>query len=196
MTNEEFNLAVENYVQNGDIQQGTIRSLDDLTKIPNLEKFAIGYQQISDVSPLSSLVELRHVDLRNNNLILDISPLAALHNLQSFTALATGVRDFSPLASCSYLSTIDAGTMLMTTLDIFIGIDGLQRLNLHAVRLNTLSGIENFPRLQVFEVTDVADGDLSPLLILPYLSLVTVGEELREPAEWLTDKANFTIEYR
>jgi len=196
LIDEEYDRAVEEYVRNGENRQGSIRLLDDLRSMPNLEKIAVGYQQISDVSPLSSLAELTHIDLRNNSLILDISPLAAINNLQSLTALATGVRDFSPLAACPHLSKIDAGTMLITTLDVFAGIDSMERLNLHEVHLNTLMGIERFPRLQVFEVTDVADGDLSPLLNLPYLSFVMVGEELREPAERLVDRANFTIEYR
>ena len=196
LTDEEYDSAVEEYVQNGENRQGSIRLLDDLRRMPNLEKIAVGYQQISDVSPLSSLTELTHIDLRNNSLILDISPLAANYNLQSVTALATGVRDFSPLSVCPRLTKIDAGTMLITTLDIFKGIDSLERLNLHEVRLDTLSGIENFHRLQVFEVTDVIDGDLSPLLELPYLSFAAFGEELREPAELLADKVKFAIEYR
>ena len=196
LTDEELNRVLYEAVQNGGVPRGSIRSLDDLRGMPLLEKLSVGNQQIYDVSPLAELTALTHLDLRNNELIIDISSLGTLCHLQELAVFATGIRDFSSLSVCPYLTRIDAGGTLMTTLDVFSGMDSLQRLNLRAVRLDTLSGIESFSRLQVFEVTDVADGDLSPLLQLPYISLVTVGEGLRESVERLADSAKFAIEFR
>ncbi|MPN60472.1 hypothetical protein SDC9_208200 [bioreactor metagenome] len=50
--------------------------------------------------------------------------------------------------------------------------------------------------LEFFEVGGVVDGDLTPLLALPNLKAVSLGESLRENAQALMGQAGFSISYQ
>lgn len=61
--------------------------------------------------------------------------------------------------------------------------------------IQTLSGIEDFVDLKKINLSYVADGDLRPLLDLPNLKEVYLGEALRQAAEEELKDATFTIIY-
>jgi hypothetical protein len=62
--------------------------------------------------------------------------------------------------------------------------------------LDTLEGIEAFTQLETVAVGDVADGDLTPLLSLPDLKDVSLGEGLKENAQALAGQTGFSISYQ
>ena len=78
----------------------------------------------------------------------------------------------------------------------FEGLDGLRTLRLSETSLVTLAGIEAFTQLETFAVGDVVDGDLTPLLVLPDLKDVSLGEGLRGNAQALAGQMGFSISYR
>lgn len=90
---------------------------------------------------------------------------------------------------------LDAGGTLAHAPSAFAGLDLLTHLNLHKLTLDTLNGIDQFPRLQFIRLGGVVNGDLSPLLALPKLETVLLDESLRDEAESIEARAPFAITY-
>lgn len=194
-TEEELHTEANRLLESNQITEGFIRSLADLTKMPNLKQISISMQEITDISPLAALTNLETVDIKNNP-ITDISPLGELKFLKRACLFDTRVTDLSPLANCSMLCEIDAGKLPIRSPAMFDGFCHLQNLNLCETTIDTLDGIENLTQLKFIEVTRIVDSDLTPLLSLPYLENIILGKDMRHAAEAIEDRANFTISYR
>ncbi len=189
---EELNNHFAN--NDGIIKNGGIVSLDDLSKFDNLKIMRIAFEHITDLSPLSGLMGLEQVDLRQNP-VEDLSPLASSPALRNLILFETHVSDFTSLSGCLMLEHIDAGKTYVTSPAAFRGIDSLKTLGLEYSPIQTLNGFKAFSRLEEISLSDVADSDLSPLLELPALKRVSLNEALRDEAERDLIGAAFTIDY-
>lgn len=176
------------------VKNGGLKSLEDLTKLKNLKVIRIAMEDITDLSPLSGLKALETVDLRHNP-VVDVSPLASLPMLHDLCLFETRVSDLSSLSVCSILENIEVGKTQITSMDAFEGIKSMRSLSVMNTPIQTLSGIEDFVDLKKINLSYVADGDLRPLLDLPNLKEVYLGEALRQAAEEELKDATFTIIY-
>ena len=193
-TEEEMNRAADQLFAENKMKTGPIKSLADLEKMPNLENVAIAMQQVSDLTPLASLPQLQVVIVKNNP-IEDISPLYGLKQLERLSLFGVLVDDFTSLSACPRLTNLDAGGTQARTPASFAGLDSLTNLYLYKLTLDTLDGIEQLTHLQSIELGGVTDGDLSPLLALPELDMALLDEGLRDEAENISARAQFTITY-
>ncbi len=194
-TEEELHAETDRLFKSNQMKEGPVRSLADLTKMPGLKQLYISMQAITDVSPLAALTNLEVVDIKNNP-VKDISPLGELKFLKRVSLFDTRVTDLSPLLNCSMLYEIDAGKLPIRSPEAFYGLNSLQNLHLYETTIATLSGIEKLSQLRLIEVTGVLDGDLTPLNTLPHLENVILGEDMRHTAEAIEDRAKFTISFR
>ena len=176
----------------GFLRNGGVVSLDDLAMMKNLRGVNIALQDISDLSALSGLEALEQLDLRHNP-VGDLSPLAGLRDLQNVCLYDTRVTDISPLKDCVQLNGIDLGKTPISSIFGFGGIASLNYLGLADTPLATLAGIEEYGSLKQINVTSVADNDLRPLLALPYLQDVSLGDNLYTLAQSDLAEAAFTI---
>lgn len=192
---EDLHAEAKRLFDSNQMREGPIRSLADLSKMPNLKQIFLSMQRITDISPLAGLSNLEVVDVKNNP-IADISPLGELKFLKRATLFDTRVTDLSPLSLCPMLSELDAGKLPIQSPAAFEGLDSLRTLSLSDTTLDTLKGIEAFTQLEDFTVEGVSDSDLTPLLSLPNLKAVSLGEKLRGNAEILDGQAVFSISYR
>lgn len=195
-TNEEdLHADAKRLFDSNQMREGPIRSLADLSKMPNLKQVFLSMQRITDISPLAGLPNLEVADIKNNP-ITDISPLGELKFLKRVTLFDTRVTDLSPLSLCPMLSDLDAGKLPVQSPAAFEGLDGLRVLSLSETTLDTLEGIEAFTQLETLTLGGVINGNLTPLLDLPNLKSVSLGDELREKAEALAGQPGFFISYR
>lgn len=194
-TEEEFTAGMERLVEDKHLDKGPIRTLDDLQQMPNLTRISIAMQQVVDLAPLAGLANLEHVDIRNNP-VTDLSSLAGLQFLKSLCVFDTRVTDLSPVWDCPMLTQLDAGRLPLHSPAAFAGLSRLRNLSLHETTLDTLAGIGELTQIQFLEVTGVIDGDLSPLLSLPNLKEVLLGEDMREAAASIQDRVHFTVSFR
>lgn len=190
---KEYN---NSYVNNdGTIRRGSISVLDDLTKLKNLRRVSLCYQNIIDVTPLAKLVYLEVVDLHHNP-IQDVSPLAQLPSLSSLIIFDTHISDLTALRSCSHFSLVDAGYTQIRSMSALEGLSSLRALSMRKAPLQSLEGIKAFPLLEQVYLSETQLLDLSPLLDLPRLQLIEVDESMRKAAEAIAEKAQFTINYQ
>ena len=84
----------------------------------------------------------------------------------------------------------------MTALQTFHKIPGLKSLLLYKAPLHTLQDVGELSSLEQLSLSEVADGDLSPLLGHPTLKEVELAEPLRQIAQEQLGQASFQIIYR
>jgi len=189
----EFGTLIEHVAQNdGVLKNGGLTSLSDFAMLKNLKVLRVAMEDVEDLSPLSSLAALEVLDLRQNP-IEDVSPLAALLSLRELCLYDTRVSDLTPLAACALLGTLDAGKTRVVSMEAFAGLARIRNLSMMDAPLESLSGIETLIRLERLGLSSVSDGDLRPLLSLPWLEEARLGDALRGAAEADLGDAGFRI---
>ncbi|MFP5273697.1 leucine-rich repeat domain-containing protein [Coleofasciculus sp.] len=83
-----------------------ITDVSPLSSLTNLTELKLARNQITDVSPLSSLTNLTELKLWDNQ-ITDISPLSSLTNLTELSLNYNQITDVSPLSSLTNLTWLD-----------------------------------------------------------------------------------------
>ena len=84
------------------LRNNNIKDLSPLSSLVNLQDLNLFNNQIEDTSPLAKLINLTGLSLRNN-LVKDISPISNLINLQTLDIRNNQVQDISSLAKYSKL---------------------------------------------------------------------------------------------
>lgn len=197
LTDEESYNALCHQIASKELpwKNGGMTSLFDLASLKNLIALSIANQDIADLTPLQGLIALRNVDLRHNP-VSDLKPLGSLPYLAELCLFGTQVSDLSPLAGCPLLWRIDVGGSFMTSLQTCNEITGLKSLLLNKAPLHTLQGVGEIASLEQLGLSEVADGDLSPLLTHPTLKEVQLDESLRPSAQEQLGQALFQISFR
>lgn len=105
ISREEFDAARERWHTEGE-RRGSVVSVEDLEKLPNLETVHIFGEHVADISPLMNLSRLKELELGYND-ITDISVLAGKQQL-SFVGLSNSpLQDISALGDCPALDSLD-----------------------------------------------------------------------------------------
>lgn len=191
-----FNVSADHFVKNdGTVMRGSIQSLDDLTRLRNLRRISLVYQNITDLTPLAQLPYLEWVELHHNP-IEDVSPLSQVPSLVNLGLFDTQVSDLTALSSCPRLSVVDVGFTHVTSTAAFDGLDALQKIAIRKAPLQSLAHIETHPMLEEIYLSETLLLDLSPLLQLPRLRVVEVSENMRSAAEMVEEQAPFEIVFR
>ena len=124
-------------VKNGEIPQ-------------NVTVLLLGLNEITDVTPLSTLTDLQMVTL-NGNQINDITPLSTLINLQELYLYNNQITDISPLANLTNLGgpfgALDLGKNLITDISPLANLTNLQWLDLDNNLITNLTPLENLVNL-------------------------------------------------
>lgn len=179
----------------GSIHRGSIHVLDDLLVLTNLRQVSLGYQNITDLTPLSNLQYMESVDFRNNP-VEDISPLSSVLSINILVLFDTKVSDLTALQNCSRLSVLDIGFTSIEAVSALEGLESLQVLNIRKTPLKSLDNIEMLQMLEQLSISETQLQDLSPLLDLPRLQSVVISENMRSLTGSIEKDANFTIIYQ
>jgi hypothetical protein len=137
-----------------------------------LTHLGIKWGDFADLSPVGSMTELKHLELRGASAVTDLGPLASLSQLEHLAVEGfRSIVDPSPFASLHVLSGLEPGGNWMAPRNGHIATIGFLR---ELDRLETL----------LLHTLVVDDLDYSPLLELPALRSVRAMEvrEMRPDA--------------
>ena len=176
------------------------RGIQDLTGLQfaiNLDELILGHwggkgNQVSDLSPIAGLINLRRLTLHYNP-ISDLSPLRGLKNLDYLVLNHTLVSDLSPVRSLTNLTELVLDDTLVTDLSQVAGLvnlewiafsdgDGkisdisplaelinLRRINTWGNPISDLSPLAGLTKLKVVDICGADLSDLTSLTKLPNL---------------------------
>ena len=145
------------------------RDIHDLTGLQfatNLIRLNLRDNQISDLSPLAGLINLRELRLDHNFTgISDLSPLAGLINLEILDFSFDTVSDLSllPLAGITRLKYLHFTDCNVSDLSPLAGLVNLESLGFNRNNVSDLSPIAGLINLQTINFTGNSVSDLSPV---------------------------------
>ncbi|MXV74086.1 leucine-rich repeat domain-containing protein, partial [Candidatus Poribacteria bacterium] len=113
------------------VAEHNIKSLKGLEYAINLEFLHIGRTEVSDLTPLAGLENLRELKLFDNR-ISDISPLSELIDLQFLQLQNNQISDLTPLANLQNLRVLHLHDNEISDVSPLSGLTGLQELILAA----------------------------------------------------------------
>ncbi len=149
-----------------------VRDLKALESLP-LTALVINHASVSDISPLSGLSQLAHLNL-NTNQVTDLSGLSGLSQLQYLNLFSNDVSDIAPLAGLSNLRRLQLGLNLVTDISPLSGLSLLGTLWLADNRIRDVTGLGGLTGLSSLSLRNNLVADIAPLsslLQLDYLDL-------------------------
>ena len=173
------------------------RGIQDLTGLQfatNLDDLTLGWwgrggNQVSDLSPISGLINLRRLFL-NDNPVSDISPLRGLKNLTRLSLEGTLVSDISLVRGLTNLTRLSIHGILISDLSPVVGLINLEELSFANESLSDLSPLAGLINLKYIFSWNNSISDLSPLAGLTKLELINFcGGDISDltPLAGLTD---------
>ena len=147
-----------------------IRDLTGLQFATNLSQLYFDDNQISDLSPIAGLINLRSLSFSTYSSavkVSDLSPIAGLINLENLHFQANNVSDLSPIAGLINLEILNFTDCNASDLSPLAGLIKLKRIYAWS---NPVSGLSPLAGLTKLEQIDISDGDLSDLTPLAGLT--------------------------
>ena len=141
-------------------------SVTDITPVANLKTnlkvlSACG-NQISDLSPLSTLIQIEGLTICGNPLS-DISPLSGLINLRSLDLGLNPTADVNPLRNLTKLEILNIGGGEITDITVLANLTHLHFLRANNNRIDDIRSLAGLKNLKVLELSNNLIRDFSPL---------------------------------
>lgn len=179
---------------------GYVETLDDLGRMPFLEKVVVAYQPNLDISALSRCKNIRELSLvcdglnskkisvigalagleRLNlgwNKIQDISGLGGLSNLKSLGIWGNNIRDVSPVSGLSNLEYLDFADNMVEDISPVGGLSRLEQLWMYHNQVSDVGTVSELPALQVLMLRDNPVSNLEALRDI-YPRLTRIDEDI------------------
>ena len=142
---------------------GSISSLTGLENFTALEMLYLGYNQITDITPLANLNNLSQRLYLNDNQIADITPLANLNNLQRLGLSSNQIADITPLANLNNLQGLDLSSNQITDITPLANLNNLQGLGLSSNQITDITPLANLKNLHTLSLHRNQIAEVGPL---------------------------------
>ncbi|WP_058300648.1 leucine-rich repeat domain-containing protein [Gorillibacterium timonense] len=152
-----------------------VKSLKGLEKAVNLTSLTSWGNQITDLSPLSGLKQLKELNL-NENQVTNLSPLAGLTELRSLLISQNQIKDIRPLAGLVKLTELSLSQNPITDLSILSGLTELTELSFDDTPISDLTPIRGLAKLRILSFFDSKVENLEPLKALTSLEYLTMRD--------------------
>ena len=139
-----------------------VRNLDGLELAVNLESLNARYNEITDLSPLSSMTRLRSLYLLGNG-VDDIGPLVGLVNLEHLELWRNRIADVAALSSLAELRHLWLSDNAVEDIGPLAELVNLETLTLYGNRIADISALSAMAQLRDLNLSDNVLGDIRPL---------------------------------
>lgn len=151
-----------------DIKEFTVpesaKTFDDLASMPYLEKLTISNKTLDSLSCLSSLTNLKFLDLSGCRFPSeDLAILASLPSLTSLTLVDCGISTIASLANAQSLTYLDLNNNTIRNLEVLAPMTTLQELYLKHNAVTDLSALSSLGSLEKVDVSFNALTTLAPI---------------------------------
>jgi serine/threonine protein kinase len=110
-----------------DVKRGKVDSVADLSKLPFLTSVTLIYQQIKDLSGIEKL-QLQELFIGYNR-VSDLSPLKDMHSLSNLSIVCNPVADLTPLEKLTRLKYIQISNTNVLDLNPLTSIHSLEQVD-------------------------------------------------------------------
>ncbi|EHK4067815.1 leucine-rich repeat domain-containing protein [Listeria monocytogenes] len=163
------------------ISNGQISDISALSGLTNLKYLSLSGNQISDISALSGLTNLKYLDL-NSNQISDVSPLAGLTNLTTYLGLMRNqISDISALSGLINLRKLHLDRNQISDISPVSGMTRLLHLNADYNQISDISSLSSLGLLH--STSDDGDDDNESTLAVRNQQITLSGINWSNPLE-------------
>ena len=146
-----------------------IVDLSSLSKLIHLKKLHLMGINISNLKPISELVDLQSLSIGNTSgtgnesvKLNDLTPLSSLSELTYFKISDTKVRSLVPISELIKLKEISISGKIQD-LTPLSNLENLETLNISRTKVKSLDALSNLFNLKELDTYDTSISDLSPL---------------------------------
>ena len=143
----------------------SISDLSPLTSLRNLKELNLQGQSIEDLSPLSALKQLEKLNL-SRNLIRDTTPLSSLKLLKKLDLSYNLIYYIEPLSSLTKLEDLNIGRASISNVEALNPLINLKLLNLANNQINNVEPLSSLYNLNKLDLSFNVIKDVSPLASL------------------------------
>jgi hypothetical protein len=138
-----------------------ISDISPISTLTSLQLLFLGRNQISDISLLSSLENLSGLYLWENQ-ISDLTPLKGMH-INTLSLSNNQIVDISPLSEVERLSFLYIGGNQITDISPITGLTNLRTLELQSNQITDLTPLTNLPNVEWLFLSENPINNLTPL---------------------------------
>ena len=121
-----------------------VSDLSQIAELINLKRFYTGWgSSISDLSPLAGLTRLEEINISAGK-VSDLTPLAGLTGLKELHFQANQISDISPLAGLTGLTRLDLGDNNISDISALAGLTNLKWLVIPDNQISDISPLDGF----------------------------------------------------
>jgi hypothetical protein len=138
---------------------GELRGFKHL-KILGMSQTPINGLSIIDISPISSMTDLRELNLGGSK-VTDVTPISGLTNLRVLNLYDTPVRDLSPLSRLVLLESLEIRATGARDMSVLAGMKYLRELGIDGKQGPDLTKLSHSKALKILRIIDQGNVDLS-----------------------------------
>lgn len=147
----------------------TLEDISCLKYAENLETCYLNNTNISDLTPIADLKNLKKLYIYNDKKIADISALKNLTQLAILNISGTKVTDITSLATLKNLERLDISKTDITNISAIGNLKDLKWLNMNDSKVTDISALESATALRYFLAKNTGISDITPLCMAEYL---------------------------
>jgi len=149
-----------------------VASLKGIEHCKNLEFLGMQLQKISDISPLSGLKKLTHIDLDQNLRIRDLNPLSGLTELRHLNLEKNKIVGITPLANLTELIYLNIKGNPVRDISVVSNMKKMQQFWMCDSQTNDISGVAGLNDLSLLWVSSCRVKDITPIKNLTKLRTI------------------------
>ena len=147
----------------------TLEDISCLKHAENLETCYLNNTNISDLTPIAGLKNLKRLYIYNDEKVTDISALKDLTQLTILDISETKVTDITSLATLENLERLDISKTDITNISAIGNLKDLKWLNMNDTKVTDISALESATALRYFLAKNTGISDITPLCMAEYL---------------------------
>ncbi len=165
-----------------------------LMKLKNFKILYLDNNQITDISPLKSFINLTELSLFNNK-ITDATPVQHLNKLKELDLSQNQITDISALKNLTNLTKLHLYENKITDISTLINLTNLTLLNIGNNPINDTSSLQNLTKLTDLRLYNTEVSDISALRNLTNLTELYLFENKITDISPLQNLTNLKILY-
>ncbi|MGC9364554.1 MAG: leucine-rich repeat domain-containing protein [Fidelibacterota bacterium] len=173
LTRTDF-LLLDTLVENC-INTDRITSLNGIENCSNLLSLRMLRQNIIDLSPLTDLTKIVRLNLNCNGDITDVTPLSRLVNLKHLSLESNNIRDISCLENLTKLTYLWVGDTYINSIAVVVNMPDLEELWLRSNPIGSIDVLADLKKLKSIWLADCDISDISPLQNLTNLKVIGIS---------------------
>jgi len=153
-------------------QSWAFKDISSLSSLVNLKHLNLYGNYVSDISAVAGLKTLQYLNIAENSGIQDISVVANLFQLQELDIENSHLNSIVPISQLTQLKTLYLATCGISDITPLVNLRNLQLLELDLNQVADISPLINLTGLQVIYIMNNQITDISVLQNLPDLKVL------------------------